>query len=107
LDNFILRLEFKVLEVARMVEVYLKVRINKYKTATKRRCGTLAEYFSKSNQIHVYLFNLKPSNWNKFISTFNGLINHEMTHHFLKGMKRKGMVEEIICERMEVHKVDW
>lgn len=87
-----------------MIEFHLRIKSRRRAGISKKK-DLLAEFY-KPNQIYLYLFNImsKSFQFNKFIKIFNALVNHEMTHYFLKNYKIEGKLEENICEKMEVEK---
>ncbi len=91
------------LKVKKMIEVYLKVRPKKRVSLSKQR-GILAEFYNP-NKVYILLFNLSAKNWKNFIKTFNALINHEITHYFLKGYRTSKRIQEKICRKMEFYQV--
>jgi hypothetical protein len=92
-----------ILRAMKMVEIRLRVKIDRradYK-------NTLGQYFYRKERIVINLFNLKALKWDRLLSAVNGITNHEITHHHLKGVRSSDHTKELICEKMEVFRVDW
>ena len=93
--------------VSYMIGFYLKV-IPRGRMGKSDRKELYAEYQHRSNRIYIYLFNLtKPFRWVRFIKQFNALVNHEMTHFFLKNIRGSEMKKERIAELMECERIKW
>lgn len=91
-----------------MLEFSLRVK-PRFRKGAKEQKALLAECYYRTGRINIFLFRLNPT-WNKFVGTFNALVNHEMTHYYIfwnqpKGKKYKYKIKERLCELMELNKV--